>query len=104
MCDVFRNNRSASRRPIGSGGDSARPWGRRAGAPNKILLVHGLEHLTVNCDQVFNLFCLYGNVLTVKFLKDKHVLVELANVEAAKRSIENLHLLPLGDGRKLQVK
>lgn len=75
--------------------------------PNKILLVHGLEHMrpAVNCDRVFNLFCLYGNVSTVKILKDDKVLVELEDVEAAKRCVSNLHLLPLNeDGHKMKVK
>lgn len=72
---------------------------------NKILLVHGLEHVTaINCDKVFNLFCLYGNVAVVKILKDQKVFVEMDDDEGAKRCVKNLHMLPLDEQHKLRVK
>ncbi|VVC35787.1 RNA recognition motif domain [Cinara cedri] len=72
--------------------------------PNRILLVHGLEILAINCDCVFNLFCLYGNVTTVKVLRDGKVLVEMEDVESAKRCVINLHQLPLDDNHRMKVK
>lgn len=71
---------------------------------NRILIVHGLELVSINCDRVFNLFCLYGNVMTVKILKDFKVLVELEDAEAAKRCVSNLHLLPLDNANRIKVK
>lgn len=74
------------------------------GVPNKILLVHGLEHMSVNCDMVFNLFCLYGNISMVKILKDNKILVALEDVKAAKRCVSKLHMLPLDESHKIKVK
>lgn len=34
-------------------------------------MVHGLNLEYVNCDRLFNVFCLYGNVVRVKFFKSK---------------------------------
>lgn len=71
-----------------------------------MLLVHGLDRVPVNCDRVFNLFCLYGNVAAVKVLRDDKALVEMDDGPAAERCVSNLHLLPLDDTGewKLRVK
>ncbi|XP_050527857.1 heterogeneous nuclear ribonucleoprotein L-like [Daktulosphaira vitifoliae] len=71
---------------------------------NKILVVYGFEHLTINCDMIFNLFCLYGNVMKVKILKNKMVLVEMNTLEEANRCIDNLHKTPIGHTKKIEVK
>ncbi|XP_050430975.1 heterogeneous nuclear ribonucleoprotein L-like [Adelges cooleyi] len=71
---------------------------------NKILVVYGLEHLPINCDMVFNLFCLYGNVMKVKILKNKMVLVEMQSFESASQCKDYLHKLSLGQDRKIEVK
>jgi hypothetical protein len=49
------------------------------------------------------MFCLYGNVTAVKILRKGQVLVELNDVEAAKRCVAHLHLLPM-DQQKLKLK
>lgn len=72
--------------------------------PNRILLVHGLEIFPINCDSVFNLFCLYGNITSVKVLRNGKVLVEMNDVESAKRCVNNLHHLPLDGCHKMKVK
>ena len=36
-----------------------------------IFKVYGLNLEKLNCDKLFNLLCLYGNVLKIKFLKTK---------------------------------
>jgi heterogeneous nuclear ribonucleoprotein L len=72
--------------------------------PNKVLIVYGLERMAVNCDKIFNLFCIYGNVMAVKILKGKQVLVELQDVEAAKRCVANLNLVRLDETTELKVK
>lgn len=102
------NRRRARRTTVG--GDAAavssppRNRTESRSPPNRILLVHGLNVVTVNCDRVFNLFCLYGNVTAVKILKDDKVLVEMMDVEAAKRCVSNLHMLPLDDATRIRVK
>lgn len=36
-----------------------------------VLMVYGCDVERANCDALFNLFCQYGNVLRVKFMKTK---------------------------------
>lgn len=33
-----------------------------------VLMVYGLNPDRMNCDRLFNLFCLYGNVIKVSFI------------------------------------
>ncbi|XP_025422136.1 uncharacterized protein LOC112691912 [Sipha flava] len=99
-----------ARKPESGNGDfsvlpchrSSSSWKRRD-EPGRTLLVHGLGR-DMNCDNVFNMFCLYGNVTAVKILKNRQVLVELDDVKAAERCVSNLHLLPLDQKTKLKVK
>ena len=45
----------------------------------------------VNCQHVFNLFCLYGNVNKIKFMKSKPGcgMIEFSDTEAVTRATEN---------------
>ena len=36
-----------------------------------MLMVYGLNAEKMNCDRIFNLFCLYGNVVKVRILNSK---------------------------------
>lgn len=36
-----------------------------------VMMVYGLNHDKMNSEKLFNLLCLYGNVVRVKFLKSK---------------------------------
>ena len=36
-----------------------------------MLMVYGLNAEKMNCDRIFNLFCLYGNVVKVTILNSK---------------------------------
>ncbi|XP_025407621.1 heterogeneous nuclear ribonucleoprotein L-like [Sipha flava] len=113
--DVRRYQRSSEvqrigKKPESGSGDTSTPSFRRSSSsrtrgarPGRTLLVHGLEG-DINCDKVFNMFCLYGNVTAVKILKKGQVLVELNDVEAAKRCVTHLHLMPLDQQKKLKVK
>ena len=44
-------------------------------------MVYGLDQSKMNCDQVFNVFCLYSNVEKVKVMKSKPgtAMVEMAD-------------------------
>ncbi|XP_003247624.1 uncharacterized protein LOC100571280 [Acyrthosiphon pisum] len=104
---VHTTNNHGHPRSVGASGDSdPAPVESRPSAPepSKVLLVHGLDRVPVNCDRVFNLFCLYGNVTTVKILRDDKVLVELEDAEAARRCVSNLHMLQLDDEVHMKVK
>ncbi|XP_015373001.1 PREDICTED: heterogeneous nuclear ribonucleoprotein L-like [Diuraphis noxia] len=93
-------------RRVGASGDSDVAAESRPSPPepSKVLLVHGLDRVPVNCDRVFNLFCLYGNVMTVKILRDDKVLVEMEDAESARRCVSNLHMLRLDDEVTMKVK
>ena len=47
----------------------------------------------MNCDKLFNLFCLYGNVEKIKFLKSKEgsAMVQMADPESVERVISALN-------------
>lgn len=47
------------------------PSGSGAPGGGSVLMVYELDPEKVNPDKVFNLFCLYGNVAKIKFLKTK---------------------------------
>ncbi|KAI6059619.1 Heterogeneous nuclear ribonucleoprotein L isoform X1 [Aix galericulata] len=56
-------------------------------------MVYGLDQSKMNCDRVFNIFCLYGNVEKVKFMKSKPgaAMVEMADGYAVDRAITHLN-------------
>jgi len=58
-----------------------------------VLMVYGLNHEKINCDKLFNLFCLYGNIVRVKFLKSKEgcAMIQLGDAAAVDRAIHNLN-------------
>jgi heterogeneous nuclear ribonucleoprotein L len=58
-----------------------------------VLMVYGLNHEKINCDKLFNLFCLYGNIVRIKFLKSKEgcAMVQLGDATAVDRAIHNLN-------------
>lgn len=38
---------------------------RRKAAPSPVLMVYHINKMTITCDKIFNLFCLYGNPIKV---------------------------------------
>ena len=58
-----------------------------------VCLVYGLCLKKMNPNRLFNLFCLYGNVVRVKFLKVKegYAMVQMDNELAVKRVIKHLN-------------
>lgn len=58
-----------------------------------VCMVYGLNAERMNANKLFNLFCLYGNVTRVKFLKTKEgcAMVQLGDSAAAERAIANLN-------------
>ncbi|KHJ42705.1 hnRNP-L/PTB/hephaestus splicing factor family protein [Trichuris suis] len=59
---------------------------------NCVVMIYGLDTEMVNCDRLFNLLCLYGNVIKIKFLKSKSdtCMVQMGDGRSADRVIEHL--------------
>uniref|UniRef100_A0A8C5BDZ2 RRM domain-containing protein n=1 Tax=Gadus morhua TaxID=8049 RepID=A0A8C5BDZ2_GADMO len=66
-------------------------YGAHADSP--VVMVYGLEPVKMNADKVFNVFCLYGNVERVKFMKSKPgaAMVEMGDCYAVDRAITHLN-------------
>nr|XP_061797224.1 heterogeneous nuclear ribonucleoprotein L-like isoform X2 [Nerophis lumbriciformis] len=66
-------------------------YGAHADSP--VVMVYGLEPSKMNADRVFNIFCLYGNVQRVKFMKSKPgaAMVEMGDCYAVDRAINHLN-------------
>uniref|UniRef100_A0AAY4DNG9 RRM domain-containing protein n=1 Tax=Denticeps clupeoides TaxID=299321 RepID=A0AAY4DNG9_9TELE len=62
-------------------------------AESPVLMVYGLDPSKINSDRVFNVFCLYGNVERVKFMKSKPgaAMVEMGDCYAVDRAIAHLN-------------
>ena len=58
-----------------------------------VCIVYGLNMKHINCIKLFNLFCLYGNVMKIKFLKSKEgsAMVQMGDALAVERIISILH-------------
>jgi len=58
-----------------------------------VLMVYGLNKDRMNADRLFNMLCLYGNVVRVKFLKTKEgcAMVQMGDALAVERAIGNLN-------------
>uniref|UniRef100_A0A8C7T7B3 RRM domain-containing protein n=1 Tax=Oncorhynchus mykiss TaxID=8022 RepID=A0A8C7T7B3_ONCMY len=67
--------------------------GYSAHADSPVVMVYGLEPAKMNADKVFNVFCLYGNVERVKFMKSKPgaAMVEMGDCYAVDRAITHLN-------------
>eukprot|EP00128_Syssomonas_multiformis_P001387 Colp12_sorted_trinity150504_noHs@18233 len=74
-------------------------WGSSSSAGQQaqsaVLMVYGLKP-HINCERLFNLFCLYANVMKVKFLgtKEGAAMVELGSPQEAALCLENLNRAP----------
>lgn len=62
-----------------------------------VMMVYGLPAERLNCDRLFNLFCLYGNVARIKFLRSKQgcAMVQMGDVAALDRCVGSLNRLTL---------
>lgn len=65
--------------------------GGRGGAA--VCMIYGLEPDKFNCQRVFNIFCQYGNINRIMFLKNKEgtAMIEMDSPESVDRSIANLN-------------
>ncbi|ROT65024.1 Heterogeneous nuclear ribonucleoprotein L [Penaeus vannamei] len=80
----------------GPGGASLQAMGQpQPGIPQQgaVLMVYGLNKDKMNADRIFNLLCLYGNVVRIKFLKTKEgcAMVQMGDALAVERAVANLN-------------
>lgn len=68
------------------------------------MMVYGMEHSKMNSDRLFNLFCLYGNVMRVKFLKSKEgcAMVQMGDPASVEKCVQALNNLTFF-GKKMQL-
>merc|ERR1719228_1214078 len=74
------------------------------GPRSSVCMVYGLEPAKMNCQRLFNIFCLYGNISKIMFMKTKEgcAMIELADPESCGRAIENLnHTMVFGSKLRL---
>lgn len=67
------------------------------GGEGCVAMVYGINNEVINCDHLFNLFCLYGNVMKVKILENKDGMgmvqyVDKLSTEMAIQYLNNLCL------------
>lgn len=69
-----------------------------------VMMVYGLQPERLNCDRLFNLFCLYGNVVRVKFLRTKEgcAMVQMGDAPSVDRCVSSLNRITLF-GSDLQI-
>ncbi|KAL1458578.1 hypothetical protein WDU94_008715 [Cyamophila willieti] len=93
------------RPPLVANNPPMTPTGSGAPGGNCVLMVYELDPARVNPDKVFNLFCLYGNVAKIKFLKTKEgcCMVQMGDALSADRVISNLSKTMLSNGKRLAV-
>ena len=71
-------------------------WGAEGGgwegSTSCVVIVNNLPE-KFNCDRLFNIVCLYGNVSKIFFMKKKDgsAMVEMGDPEAAQRVVTNLN-------------
>uniref|UniRef100_A0A7N9AKH2 Heterogeneous nuclear ribonucleoprotein L-like n=1 Tax=Mastacembelus armatus TaxID=205130 RepID=A0A7N9AKH2_9TELE len=73
-------------------------------ASSSVAMVSSLHSAKMNCSRIFNLFCLYGNVEKVKFMKSVPgtALVEMGDEYAVDRAVTHLNSVKVF-GKKLNV-
>ncbi|XP_022064546.2 heterogeneous nuclear ribonucleoprotein L-like, partial [Acanthochromis polyacanthus] len=71
---------------------------------SSVAMVSGLHPTKMNCSRIFNLFCLYGNVEKVKFMKSVPgtALVEMGDEYAVDRAVTHLNSVKVF-GKKVNV-
>ncbi|TNN50855.1 Heterogeneous nuclear ribonucleoprotein L-like [Liparis tanakae] len=75
-----------------------------AHTPSSVAMVSGLHSSKMNCTRIFNLFCLYGNIEKVKFMKSVPgtALVEMGDEYAVDRAITHLNSIKVF-GKRLNL-
>ena len=83
---------------VGQGGRSANVYGGASASGGMsqgrgaVAMIYGIEPDKFNCQRIFNLFCQYGNIRKVMFLKTKEgcVMMEMADPDGVQHCIDNV--------------
>ena len=77
----------------GRGASMGRGGGGGGGGGGAVCMIYGLDPDKFNCQRVFNLFCQYGNINRIMFLKNKEgtAMIELDCPDSVDRAIQNLN-------------
>lgn len=77
--------------PSYGGGRGGMGGGRGSGG--SVCMIYGLEPDKFNCQRVFNIFCQYGNISRIMFLKNKEgtAMIEMDCPDSVDRAIHNLN-------------
>jgi len=72
-----------------------------ASPASSVTMVYGLDCAKMTCTRLFNLFCLYGNVVRIKFLKTKEgcAMVQMGDSLAVERCVSNLNNITFFDSK-----
>uniref|UniRef100_A0A915L1A5 RRM domain-containing protein n=1 Tax=Romanomermis culicivorax TaxID=13658 RepID=A0A915L1A5_ROMCU len=64
-----------------------------------VVMVYGIDQEKWNCDKLFNLLCVYGNVFRIKFMKSKPdtAMVQMGSPDQVQCAIDNLHHVTIYD-------
>lgn len=77
------------------------------GGDGCVAIIYGVDLLKFNCEKLFNLFCLYGNVVKIKVFVDKPggmVMVQYTDSRSTSIAIQLLNHIQLFEGKlSLQV-
>ena len=67
-------------------------FGQQGGSSGCVLLLNKISP-RLNCEKIFNLFCIYGNVQKIKFLtnKDRAAMIQFTEPQGAKLALEHLN-------------
>jgi len=76
-------------------GDSFTGVGGSGGSP--VLMVYNLDPDMFNCQKLFNLLCLYGNIARINFVNGKKgcAMVEFSDPEGVNRAVNNLNQIKM---------
>ena len=79
--------------PVGGVVGVAAASGSQSAGGSSVTMVYGLNCSKMSCSRIFNIFCLYGNVVRVKFLKTKEgcAMVQMGDSLAVERVVTNLN-------------
>ena len=79
--------------PVGGVVGVAAASGSQSAGGSSVTMVYGLNCSKMSCARIFNIFCLYGNVVRVKFLKTKEgcAMVQMGDSLAVERVVTNLN-------------
>jgi len=78
--------------PVGVAGVGVTQPSQSSGG-SSVTMVYGINCNKMSCSRIFNIFCLYGNVVRVKFLKTKEgcAMVQMGDSLAVERVVSNLN-------------